>query len=240
MADVIAARGLSFRYGDEPVLSRVDFSLRAGDFAAVIGANGAGKSTLLRLLLGEIAPDAGDIRLFDRDVRRFKDWPRIGYVPQKGLASVSSFPATVEEIIEAHISSRTGPLRLSREARRARMRRALAWVDMEDYAKRLIGRLSGGQQQRVLLARVLAGEPELMLLDEPTAGVDAETVQALYGLLSRLNRETGLTVLMVTHDVARAAEVVSRVLCLEEGTLVELGRAQLYEELSHRHKHEIN
>jgi zinc transport system ATP-binding protein len=235
VTDAIAVRGLSFRYGDEPVLSKVDFSLQTGDFAAVIGANGAGKSTLLRLLLGEIAPDTGQIRLFGREIRQFKDWPRVGYVPQKGFAAVADFPATVEEIVQAHLFS--GLFRFPRREHRERVRRALARVDMEACAKRMIGRLSGGQQQRVLLARVLVSEPEIMLLDEPTAGVDAETVRALYALLARLNRETGLTVLMVTHDVARAAEVVSRVLCLEEGSLVELGREQLSEELAHRHKH---
>jgi zinc transport system ATP-binding protein len=101
----------------------------------------------------------------------------------------------------------------------------------------MIGALSGGQQQRVMLARVLAGDPELLFLDEPTVGVDAETVTSLLELLTRLNREKGLTIVMITHDMARASERMSRVLCLEEGTLVELDRAQINRELTHKHKH---
>jgi ABC-type Mn/Zn transport systems, ATPase component len=110
-------------------------------------------------------------------------------------------------------------------------------VDMASYARRLIGELSGGQQQRVMLARVLVNDPEIMLLDEPTTGVDAQTAQSLYELLARLNRETGLTIMMATHDIGRAVNYVSRILCLEEGSLVELGKAQVHEELLHKHKH---
>ena len=108
---------------------------------------------------------------------------------------------------------------------------------MGAYSRRLIGELSGGQQQRVMLARVLAGDPKVMLLDEPTTGVDAATVGALYELLAELNRTTGLTIVMVTHDIGGVSRFVSKTFCLEEGSLVELGPAQVHEELAHRHKH---
>lgn len=237
MTSLIEVRDVSFRYENEPVLARVGFSIQAGDFAAIIGPNGTGKSTLMRLLLGELAPTSGSIRLFGQDIRRFHDWPRIGYVPQSSMQGGSGFPATAEEIVLANLFSQIGLLRFPKKEHRERALAALELVGMADYAKRLIGEMSGGQQQRVMLARVLVSGPELMLLDEPTAGVDAPTIASLYELLARLNREQGLTIMMVTHDIARSAGCVSRVLCLEEGTLVELDRRQVDVELAHKHKH---
>jgi zinc transport system ATP-binding protein len=235
--EIIRADNLRFQYGDAPVFSQVAFSVYRGDFVAVIGANGAGKSTLLRLLLGELVPTSGDIRLFGRDVRRFDAWAKIGYLAQNGLRSGANFPATAEEIVTANLFSQIGFLRFPKKTHKEKALEALAQVGMADCAKRMIGELSGGQRQRVLLARVLAGDPELLLLDEPTNGVDAETVASLFALLTRLNRERGLTVVMVTHDAARASDYVSRILCLEDGSMVALDKAQLAEELLHKHKH---
>lgn len=237
MQEIIEIQNLSFSYGGEPIFSEIGFSVQPGDFAAIIGSNGAGKSTLLRLILGELAPTAGDIRLFGQDIRRFRDWPRLGYVPQNALKTGVDFPASVREIVQANLYAQVGLCRFASRAQRQKATDALKQVGMAGYEKRLISALSGGQQQRVMLARVLVGEPELMILDEPTTGVDASTVEALYELLRRLNRERGLTIVMVTHDVARVSEYASRILCLEEGSMVELDRGQLQEELSHRHKH---
>jgi zinc transport system ATP-binding protein len=237
MLSVIEVENVSFRYGSEPIFTKIGFSIYKGDFVALIGSNGTGKSTLLRLILGELAPATGHIRLFDQDIRQFKDWPKFGYVPQAGVQSIVNFPATAEEIVKAHLYSQIGLLRFPKKEHRDKTQRALALVDMAAYSKRLIGNLSGGQQQRVMLARVLVNDPAMMLLDEPTTGVDTQTVQSLYELLSRLNRETGLTIVMVTHDIGKAINYVSRILCLEEGSLVELGKAQIDEELAHKHKH---
>jgi zinc transport system ATP-binding protein len=235
--EAIKADNLSFQYGDAPVFSQIGFSLFAGDFAGVIGSNGSGKSTLLRLLLGELVPASGGVSLFGRDVRRFDEWPRVGYLAQNGLSSGANFPATAEEIVTANLFSEIGFLRFPGKAPRKKAREAIARVGMEACAGRMLGSLSVVQRQRVLWARVLGSEPALLLLDEPTNGVDAETVASLLELLSRLNREKGLTIMMVTHDIARAAECVSRVFCLEDGSMVELDKAQLREELSHKHKH---
>ncbi len=237
MSKVIEVDNISFHYGNELIFSKIDFSVYNGDFVAVIGGNGTGKSTLLRLLLGELTPITGSIRLFDQDIRHFKSWPKIGYVPQSGFSTGVTFPATVEEIVKANLFSQIGLFKFPKKQHHEKTMRALELVDMAPYAKRMIGNLSGGQQQRVMLARVLVNNPEVMILDEPTTGVDAKTVQSLYDLLTRLNQETGLTIVMVTHDVSRASNYVSRVLCLEEGSLVELDKVQINEELSHRHKH---
>lgn len=236
MQPVIEVRDLSFRYGSEAVLNEVSFSVTPGDFIAVIGSNGAGKSTLLRLLLGELEPAGGDILLFGEPVSGFCGWPKIGYVPQNPAAAVGGFPATVEEIVIAGLYAKIGPLRPVRKVHRQQAREALGLVGMSGCSGRMIFELSGGQLQRVMVARVLAAGCRVMLLDEPTTGVDAASSDALYELLARLNKQ-GMTILMVTHDVAKAAGYVGRALCLEEGSLVELEREQLVHELSHRHKH---
>ena len=237
MGKVIEAENLGFSYGGEMVFSGVDFAVNEGDFVAVIGSNGAGKSTLMRLMLGELTPSQGQVRIFGTDVAHFRHWPRIGYVPQNAARTGQDFPASVREIVEANLYGKAGLFRLPSRALKAKAAQALKLVGLEGFETRPIGELSGGQQQRVMLARVLAGEPEAMLLDEPTSGVDATTIDALYDILSRLNRERGQTIVMVTHDVARATGMASRVLCLEEGSLVELPPCQVMEELRHRHKH---
>lgn len=237
MDAVIEAEGLSFRYGNEPVFEDVGFAVRPGDFVALIGSNGAGKSTLMRLLLGEMPPPQGTIRWFGEDIRRFRDWPRVGYVPQSGLQASRDFPATAEEIVRANLFSQIGLFRFPKKEHRRKTLQALELVGMRDYAGRMIGEMSGGQQQRVMLARVLVSGPDIMLLDEPTTGVDDQTVQSLYELLAKLNRETGLTIFMITHDIGRALPYISRTLCLEEGTLEELEKSQINKELSYKHKH---
>lgn len=240
MEKVIEVDQVRFGYGSEPILDKIGFAVFKGDFVGIIGSNGTGKSTLLKLLLGELTPTGGTITILGEDIRHFKHWSKIGYVPQNGIAAGGSFPATAEEIVKANLFSQIGLMRFPKKEHLEKTRQALDLVGMADYAKRLIGNLSGGQQQRVMIARVLVNEPEMMLLDEPTTGIDAKSAEALYTLLSRLNSETGLTIAMVTHDVARAADYVSRILCLEEGSLVELDHDQLKEELSHKHKHPLS
>lgn len=232
-APVISVQNLSFRYGDEPLLDNVAFTVMPGDFIAVIGSNGAGKSTLLKLLLGELPP-SGNILLFGRDVSDFKDWPKIGFVPQANPNA--GFPTTAEEVVCASLYSRIGPFRPPAGKHREKARGALALVGMDGYAKRMISELSGGQLQRVMIARALAADCEMMLLDEPVSGIDSEAAAKLYELLKTLNLN-GMTILMVTHDMPRVSEYAGRALCLEGGTIVELDRNQLKFELSHKHKH---
>lgn len=234
---IIEAADLSYRYESETIFQDVNFKINKGDFVAIIGANGSGKSTLMRLLLGELDLQNGAIRLFDKDAAAFREWPKIGYVPQNNLQQYINFPATVLEVVVANLYSQSGLFRWPRKSERQLALSALAQVQMEGFAKRLLSELSGGQLQRVMLARVLVSDPELLILDEPTTGVDANTIDLLYKKLSYLNRETGRTVVMVTHDLPRAADYVSRVLCLEEGSLVELDSHQVEQEVTHRHTH---
>ncbi|MFS8639776.1 MAG: metal ABC transporter ATP-binding protein [Symbiobacteriaceae bacterium] len=211
---VIEVEGVSFSYGEEPVLEDVSLVVHRGEFVGLVGPNGSGKSTLLRILLGLQTPQAGTVRLFGQDARRFRQWWRVGYVPQRPAAAAAGFPATAAEVVRAGLLARASVRRLSPREERERVERALALVGMEDHAGRPIGRLSGGQQQRVFLARALVGEPDLLILDEPLEGVDAPTQERFYVLLQRLRREAGLTILLVSHDVGVITAEVTTLVCL--------------------------
>lgn len=228
--NVLETKNLSFSYGEVPVLTDISFRLRQGSFAALIGPNGAGKSTLLKLLLGELTPTAGTTWLMGKERKDFRGWRSIGYVPQDGLARQKDFPASVREIVQANLCAEIGLGRLPRKKHREQTEWALELVGMQDYGKRLIGALSGGQRQRVLLARALVSMPDVMILDEPTSGMDQQSAEEFYQLLSRLNRNRGLTILMVSHDVERVCGYVSQFYCLDRHTMVEITPEQMQEE----------
>lgn len=235
--NVIEASDLEFHYGQNLIFSNVNFNVQKGDFVSLIGANGSGKSTLLNLLLGEKSPSNGKIRLFNENIEDFKDWPRIGYVPQTGFGLSKDFPASCQEIVRTNLFPEIGLFKPGSKEHRDRVLDALELVNMKDYAKRLIGQLSGGQIQRVMIARVLVNNPDIMILDEPATGIDAETVRLLYELLWKLNKEKNITIVMVTHDTPNTIDYSNRIMCLEEGSLLELDKMDLKKELEHRHTH---
>ncbi|MDR5682764.1 MAG: metal ABC transporter ATP-binding protein [Armatimonadota bacterium] len=237
-----------FDYGTERVLDHVNLVVRRGDFLGIIGPNGSGKTTLLRVMLGLLRPCCGHVRLFGQDIREFRDWHRIGYVPQKAVAFESRFPASVFEVV---VSGRTGRVGLGRRfgpADYEAAERALETVGMAAHRDRLVGRLSGGEQQRVFIARALASEPDLLVLDEPTVGVDVEAQERFYGLLRHLNRDLGTTLVLVSHDIGVVAQEVTQLACLNRslffhgspeealrsGALEQLYRAQSLV-VAHRH-----
>ncbi len=198
----------------ERVLDRVDLRVPGGAFVGVIGPNGAGKTTLLRVLLGLVRPSCGHVRLFGRDINSFRDWHRVGYVPQRAVGFETRFPATVREVVLSGRAGRVGLGRRFGPRDHAAVEWALRTAGLWDVRDRLVGKLSGGQQQRVFVARAMANEPDLLLLDEPTAGVDPEGEERFYELLRSLRRERGTTLVLVSHDVAAVAREVSQLVCL--------------------------
>lgn len=214
----LEVRELSVAYREAPVLHRVTWSAPAGGLTAIVGPNGAGKSTLLKAALGLVPRLAGEVRFFGEDLRAVRR--RVGYLPQR--ASVDwDFPASVLQVAAMGRYPRVGWFRPLPRAEREHARAALAEVGMADFADRQIGQLSGGQQQRVFLARALALEADLYLMDEPFAGVDAATERAIMEVLRRLGRE-GRAVVAVHHDLATAPEYFDHV-CLLNGGLVAAG-----------------
>lgn len=194
----LAVRGMTVSYGQKPAVFSVDMTVVPGSMTAIIGPNGAGKSTLLKAALGILTPLAGQTTVFGRPVSEMRD--RIAYVPQR--ASIDwDFPTRVIDVVMMGLYSQLGLLGRVRAKHMARAMDCLIRVGMEDFAKRQIGQLSGGQQQRVFLARALAQNADLYLLDEPFAGVDAATEKAIIAVLKSL-RDSGKTVVAVHHDLS--------------------------------------
>ncbi|MDF2233072.1 metal ABC transporter ATP-binding protein [Albimonas sp. CAU 1670] len=213
----LRVRGLTVAYGDKPAIFSVDADLPAGSMTAIVGPNGAGKSTFLKGALGVIPTVSGEVTVFGRPFAKSR--ARVAYVPQR--ASVDwDFPALAEDVVMMGLYGRIGLFRLPSRRHRETARACLARVGMEAFAERQIGQLSGGQQQRVFLARALAQDADLYLLDEPFAGVDAATERVLVSVLQSL-RDEGRTVACVHHDLATVPEYFDRVLLLNGAKIAE-------------------
>ncbi|QVJ00688.1 metal ABC transporter ATP-binding protein [Nocardiopsis eucommiae] len=208
-------------YDGVTVLDGVSLDVPAGQTMAVLGPNGSGKSTLMRAMLGVVPLTSGRILLHGTPLRRFRDWRRIGYVPQR-LTAGGAVPATVREIVASGQVARRRRLSLPTRADRAAVDDALATVDLSDRAGDAVRELSGGQQQRVLIARALAGRPDTFVMDEPMAGVDAENQRALARAITHL-RDQGSTVVLVLHELGPLEEVIERAVVLEHGRIVHDG-----------------
>lgn len=237
MKKVIEFKDVSFCYQENTIFENLNLTVTEGDFTALIGSNGAGKSTLLKLILGELSPCRGNVKINGTEPKNFHNWPSIGYIPQNCTASLQHFPATVEEIVTANLYSKMSFFDFFKLQYKDQVHQALSQVGMESFQSQSISDLSGGQQQRVMLARALITQPQVLILDEPTTGVDVHSAQYLYELLFQLNQEHKTTIFIVSHDIARLAKYTNQVYCLDEGSLVYLDRTQLEEELMHRHKH---
>lgn len=210
MADeIIKVEHLTFEYPDTAVLKDVNFSLYKGDFLGIIGANGAGKSTLIKLILGLLPYSSGKITLFGEDFSKVRG--RIGYVSQKSNSFNSDFPTTVYEVVRANLTSQKGLFKRFNAEDDKKVDQALEQVGMLPYKNKLIRALSGGQQQRVFIARALVSKPELMLMDEPTVGVDAASVNDIMAIISELNRN-GLTIIMTNHDTPTLLKAANKLL----------------------------
>ncbi len=210
---VVQIEDVSFRYENENVLEHVSLTVPKGAFLGLVGPNGSGKSTLLKCVLGLLKPNSGRIFLFGEPIESFREWHRIGFVSQKANSFNRSFPATVEEVAASGLTAKRGLFRLLTKEDRRAVTAALEAVGLSELAKRNIAELSGGQQQRVFIARALASQPDLLILDEPTVGVDARHVHEFYELLGDLNRR-GLTLILVTHDIGTITERVTHIACL--------------------------
>lgn len=210
---VLEFEDVHFAYDGRPVLEGVSLQVFPGELVGLIGPNGSGKTTLLRLALGLLRPQRGRVRLFGSPPAAFRAWHRVGYVPQQA-ALHGGFPATVREVVRTGRLHGNPWLRRWTPADEAAVARALREVGLEALADEPVAQLSGGQLQRVLLARALAGEPELLFLDEPTVGVDPGAQERFFALLRRLREERGVAVVLVSHDVGLVTHEVTRLACL--------------------------
>lgn len=245
---LISIEDVSFSYGDTKVLNRVTFPIRSGDFLSIIGPNGSGKTTLIKIILGLLTPSEGKIRIFGENGTAFAQWEKLGYVPQKATHVDPFFPVSAKEVVEMGlVSSRKFPGTEKKEDE-GHIQRALRQVGMESYEDWRIGKLSGGQQQRVFIARAIVNEPNILFLDEPTTGVDAETQEHFYDMLDDLNTKESITIVLVTHDIGVVNKHVNQVACLHQslqyhGSHEEFCQSEIFKKMlteghhviSHRH-----
>lgn len=229
MQVTIELSGVRFGYGPVPILAGADLSLRTGDFVVLSGPNGSGKTTLLKLCVGLLRPQAGTVRILggsplDPAVRR-----RIGYAPQ-GFNVASSLPVSVTEVVAAGLVPSKRILHRMDRRDWGRVNTALDSVGLGDLSAECLFELSGGQQQRALLARALVGDPPLLLLDEPTTGIDQNLRPALVAELQR-RAEAGTTIVAVSHDPDDFHEAVERILVIDRGRLLELSHAEFHAHL---------
>ena len=213
---LIDMKNVSFQYEYTHVLKNISLKVEEGDFLAILGPNGSGKSTLLKLLLGLLKPMTGEVQLFGQSNETFHNREWIGYVSQKSNAFNSGFPATVEEVVKSGLTKKVGLFKKMPKNVNHKVIEALTSVGMEQFRTRNIGQLSGGQQQRVFIARALISDPKVLILDEPTVGIDHENVQSFYDMLAKLNEEQNKTIILVTHDVDTVSNRISHVACLNQ------------------------
>jgi len=208
---VLEFEKISFSYAGEPTIESVSFAVQKGDFLGIIGPNGAGKSTLFKLALGLEKPTFGKVRLFGKDQAKFSEWSRVGFVPQK-VQFDPNFPASVFEVASMGLAQSQGIMPLS-AGQKKEVSNALHEVGLESQSNKRIGELSGGQMQRVFLARALVSKPDLLLLDEPTTGIDSAQQEKFCCLLERLNK-AGMTIVIISHDLTFMSYIVNKVICI--------------------------
>jgi zinc transport system ATP-binding protein len=231
---IIECKEVSFAFDGHVVVENVSLAINRGDYVGLIGPNGAGKTTLIKVFLGLLKPTSGTVNLFGHDIKHFHDWHRIGYVPQKATSFDPAFPVTVEEVVAMGRVPVIGLGRRFTPADHAAVKKAMIIVGIDNLAGKRIGELSGGQQQRVFIARALASEPEMLILDEPTTGVDARSQHEFYHFLHGLNSQEHMTLILISHDTSMVNLHISKLLCLNR-TLMDKGCN--VEFLEHPHEH---
>jgi zinc transport system ATP-binding protein len=203
---IVNIDNVSYRYNSALVLENISFTVDKGDLVGIIGPNGAGKTTLFRSMLGLLEDYQGRITLFGEDIRKNKNIShKIAYIPQKNSID-QGFPATVEEIVSLGITSK----KLSKN----KINYAIKTVGLFEQKAKRIGELSGGQQQRVLIAKALANEPELLILDEPVTGIDLEAQNKFYILLKKLNEDNKITIIWASHDLDAVNKLANKIACV--------------------------
>ena len=207
MQPIIKVTGLSYYYDSLPTLDNISFTVGKGDFLGIIGPNGAGKTTLFQCMLGIVGDYKGEINLFGSDIKQNKKiLQKIGYVPQKKSVE-QTFPATVEEIVSLGV--------IGMKNRRDDIDMAIDFVELGSYRDKRIGELSEGQQQRAIIAKALVKQSELLILDEPTTGIDSASQERFYDLLTKLNKDKGITIVWSSHDMNAVERLANKVACID-------------------------
>ncbi len=212
---IIEVKNLNYKINNIEILKNISFSVQSGDYLAVIGPNGGGKSTLINTILGLKRGFSGNIKLFGQELSKFKDWTKIGFVPQRVIEVDKKFPITVYETIKlGRISSFRQFWRRDKSKEYQLIDEVMEKLKISHLKNRLIGELSGGQKQRVMIARALVSQPQLLILDEPNTGIDQETQKDFYSILHHLNRDKKITIIFITHDIGVIEDSINSIITI--------------------------
>lgn len=215
MPPIIEANNLTVRYGQSEVLKELTFSINSGDFIGLAGPNGAGKTTLIKALLGLLPIFKGKVIFFGQSQKKFKDWQKIGYLPQKILNLNPLFPATVKEVITLGLLAPKKIPKIITKEDQAKTEIIMGELKITNLKDKLLTDLSGGQQQRVLLARCLVANPEILIFDEPSTALDPEARASFFNLIEKWNKEKGLTIILITHDTGYIGRYANKLMYLD-------------------------
>jgi len=208
----IEFKDVTFSYGTNKVLDSVSFQINKGSYLGIIGPNGGGKSTLVKIMLGLLKPDSGEISIKGKSIEKALDICRIGYVPQRISQEYLDLPATVNEIVESGLTAKSPLFTFGKTSET--VFKAIATAGLSGSEDKLIGELSGGQRQKAFVARALAIDPQILVLDEPFIGVDLASQQDFYRFLKKLNQEKNLTIIFISHDLDMISREANEILCL--------------------------
>jgi len=209
-------KNLNFSASGINILSNVSLQIFNSQYIAIIGPNGGGKTTLVRLLLGLEKPSSGEIKIYGKKFSEFKQWHKIGYVPQRAAHVDRNFPATVLDIVNMGRTAQRKPFSKMSGKDKSLVEDAMKQMDIVHLKDKMVGTLSGGQRQRVMIARALASEPEVLILDEPNTGVDQSSQNRFYTLLRKLNKDKNITIVFITHDIGVIADDIARLFTVNE------------------------
>jgi len=222
---VISVKDLDYIVSEQTILSNISFEIEQGEYVALVGPNGGGKSTLIKLILGLLTPSMGEIKILSKPQKIFKDYHKIGYVPQNVSLFDNNFPLSVYETVSLGLSSQKPWFSFLNSKDKEMIEIALDSATIGDLRDKNLSELSGGQRQRVMIARALVSNPQILILDEPSTGVDIASQEKFYQFLKGLNMEQNLTIIFITHDLGVIADDVTNVLAVNQN-LVFRGTAQ--------------
>ena len=197
---IIEVKNLNFSYDSGEVLENINFKINRNDFITLIGNNGSGKSTLIKILIGELKNYQGSVKLFDKEVREINDWRKVGYVPQIDRDSSTNFPISVKEMILLNLYYDFNKFNLPKKKHFKMVDDTISTFNLQNFKHKNFNELSGGQKQRVMIARAMIHNPELLIFDEPTVGIDKESKKDFYELIKHLNQHHNITIILVTHE----------------------------------------
>lgn len=219
----VEIKDLSFAYGQEDVLRDCQLQVETGEMTLILGGNGSGKSTLLKLMLGELKAQKGEIQVLGKRIQDYRSFKKIGYVPQINIVNKIAFPITCLELVALNLYEDFGLVKIPRKKHYAKAEKILEDMGLGDYKKTPVNELSGGLQQRAMICRAMIKEPELLILDEPTAGVDKVNKEKFFQTIAHLNQDLGITIIMVTHELKEVESCleIARRYSIEEGRLIQ-------------------